>query len=74
MFLLPIENHQYIQPYDIKRNIKSAFKLSFEIECCLDIIEALKIIKKNHTNGKIIICGSLYLAGEILKEDGFKIS
>ena len=74
LFLLPIANHQYIQPYEIKRNIKSAFKLPFEIECCLDIIEALKIIKKNRTNGKIIICGSLYLAGEILKEDGFKIS
>ncbi len=73
LFLLPITDHQYIQPYEIKRNIQSTHKLPFEIECCLDVIEALKIIKRSYTNGKIMICGSLYLAGEILKKDGFKI-
>ena len=43
-------------------------------ECCLDIREALTSIKRKFSSGKILICGSLYLAGEILKEDGFKIT
>ena len=37
-------------------------------------IEHLKIIKENYPSGKLVICGSLYLAGEVLKQDGFKIN
>ena len=74
IFLLPIPDHQYIRPYEIKNNIKKNINSKISIECSLDIKEVLKIIKKNYPSGKLLICGSLYLAGEVLKQDGFKIN
>ena len=41
-----------------------------EIHCSLDISEALRKIKQKYSYGKVIVCGSLYLAGQILREDG----
>jgi len=73
VILLPIENHQYIQPYEIKESIKTRFDRKIRVECSLDIKEAIDLILQRHSSGKILICGSLYLAGQILKEDGFKI-
>ncbi len=73
IFLVPIQDHQYIPPYEIKKKIISQLNIYEEVFCSLDIREALSIIKK-YKSGKILICGSLYLAGDILKEDGFKIS
>ena len=73
LFLLPIPNHQYIQPYEIKQKVESTFNMKFTTDCCLDIREALTTIQRKFSSGKIFICGSLYLAGEILKEDGFKV-
>ena len=74
IFLLPIPDHQYIRPYEIKNNIKKDISSKISIECSLDIKEVLKIIKENYPSGKLVICGSLYLAGEVLKQDGFKIN
>ena len=74
IFLLPIPDHQYIRPYEIKKIIKKEINSKISIECYLDIKEVLKIIKKSYPSGKLVICGSLYLAGEILKQDGFKIN
>ena len=74
IFLLPIPDHQYIRPYEIKNNIKKDISSKISIECSLDIKEALKIIKESYPSGKLVICGSLYLAGEVLKQDGFKIN
>ena len=71
IFLLPIPDHQYIRPYEIKNNIKRDISSKITIECSLDIKEVLKIIKENYPSGKLVICGSLYLAGDILKKDGF---
>ncbi len=73
LFLLPISDHQYIQPYEIKDRIRSKLDANMKIECTLEIREALRIIKRQYSSGKILICGSLYLAGQVLKEDGFKI-
>ncbi len=73
LFLLPIANQNYIQPYEIKNKVQVKLKSKIEIQCSLDIYEALKIIKRKYSCGKIIICGSLYLAGQILKEDAFII-
>ena len=73
LILLPIDNHQYIQPYEIKENIKNKLRKNINIECCLNINDAIDIISKNFSSGKILICGSLYLAGQVLKADGFKI-
>ena len=48
-------------------------KKEIKTECCLNINDALNFVSKNFSSGKILICGSLYLAGEVLKADGFKI-
>ena len=74
IFLLPIPDHQYIRPYEIKKIIGKEIKSKISIECSLDIKEVLKTIKKTYSSGKLVICGSLYLAGEVLKQDGFKIN
>ena len=60
-------------PYEIKNLVIEKFNPNFEISCCLNIEEALKITTQKFSGGKILICGSLYLAGEILRADGFKI-
>jgi dihydrofolate synthase/folylpolyglutamate synthase len=73
VILLPIENHQYIQPYEIKQSIRTKFDHRIKVECRLNINEAIDLILERYSSGKILICGSLYLAGQILKKDGFKI-
>ena len=73
LILLPIENHQYIQPYEIKENIRTKVNSAIKVECSLNIYEAIDVILKKHSSGKVLICGSLYLAGQILQADGFKI-
>ena len=52
-------------PYEIKNLVIEKFNPNFEISCCLNIEEALKITTQKFSGGKILICGSLYLAGEI---------
>ena len=74
IFLLPIHDHQFIPPYEIKNKIISQLNKNLDVFCALEIKEALTIIKNKNQSGKVLICGSLYLAGDILKEDGFKIS
>ena len=52
---------------------KNKLRKNINIECCLNINDAIDVISKNFSSGKILICGSLYLAGQVLKADGFKI-
>ena len=73
IILLPINDHHYIQPYEIKNDILLKLKAKIDIICKLDVEEALVVTKKKFCSGKILVCGSLYLAGEVLKRDGFKI-
>ena len=73
LILLPIDDHQYILPYKIKENIKKNLASDMNIETCVNILEAMKLIVKKFSSGRILICGSLYLAGQVLKDDGFKI-
>mgnify|MGYP001296598227 CR=1 FL=1 len=47
--------------------------LDMNVETCVNILEAMKLIVKKFSSGRILICGSLYLAGQVLKDDGFKI-
>ena len=61
LILLPINDHQYIQPYEIKQNVEKKLKKNICIECCLNIREAMKLVSKKYTSGKILICGSLIL-------------
>lgn len=73
LILVPIDDHQYIHPYKIKENINKRLTSGINVETCVNIFEAIKLIVKNFSSGRILICGSLYLAGQVLKEDGFKI-
>ena len=74
LILLPIDDHQYIQPYEIKKKLIEKVSYNIQIETCLNIQEALGFISKKIAKGKILICGSLYLVGQILEEDGVKIN
>ena len=74
LILLPINDHQYIHPYKIKESLNKSLKDFKEIETCVNINEALKLIYARFKKGKVLICGSLYLAGQVLKNDGFKIN
>ena len=74
LILLPIDNHQYIHPYKIKESLNKSLTGLKEIETCVNVNEALGLISKKFNKGKVLICGSLYLAGQILKNDGFKIT
>ena len=73
LIILPIDDHQYLMPYQIKNDVLKKFQPMFDISCCLNIDEAIKHVKQKFTHGKILICGSLYLAGEVLRADGYKI-
>ena len=74
LIILPINDHEHIQPYEIKNKLITKLNKKIQMECCVNIDEALEFLKKKIDYGKIIICGSLYLAGEILERDGYKIN
>ena len=74
LIILPISDHEYIQPYEIKNKLISKLNEKIQIECCLNINEALELLKKKINHGKVMICGSLFLAGEVLERDGYKIN
>ena len=73
LVILPIDDHQYIQPYEIKNSISKIFKKKIDVDCCLNIDDAIELIKRKINNGKVLICGSLYLAGQALESDGYKV-
>ncbi len=73
LIVLPIDEHNYIQPYEIKSDLSKKFHNQIEINCCLNIVEALNLISRKFKSAKILICGSLFLAGQILREDGQKV-
>jgi len=72
--LIPISGHVCIHPDKIKKEITKNLKKKIDIVCRQNISEALYYISKRYNEGKILICGSLYLAGETLEEDGFTIN
>ena len=74
LIILPINDHQCLMPYEIKNLVIKKFNPDFDIECCLNIEEAIVVTEKKFSGGKILVCGSLYLSGEILRADGYKIA
>ena len=74
LILLPIDDHQYIHPYMIKESLNKNLNGFKKTETCVNINEALRLILNRFKKGKVLICGSLYLAGQVLKTDGFKIN
>lgn len=47
-----------------------AQNLGFDARPSASVDEAIKGIKSRHSNCRIVICGSLYLAGQVLRENG----
>ena len=72
--ILPIKDHLHINLQQIKRILINKPNFNLKLHSSNNIYEALSQIKKISSGGKIFICGSLYLAGEILKADGFSIN
>ena len=52
LILLPIDDHQYIHPYRIKESLNKSLKNFKEIETCVNINEALKLIYTRFKKGK----------------------
>ena len=69
--VIPIKKHQFINSKDLQKIFKNECRI---IRPERTIQNAIKYIKSNFVGGKIIICGSLYLAGDILKSNGSLIT
>ena len=69
--VIPVEGHQFISPKKIVNFYKGSGEKIIVKE---NIEQSIKYISKNFLGGKIIICGSLYLAGNILKKNKFRIN
>ena len=69
--VIPIKKHQFINSKDLQKIFKNECRI---IRPERTIQNAIKYIKSNFIGGKIIICGSLYLAGDILKSNGSLIT
>jgi len=69
--VIPIVKHQYISPEIIKKDLDNSRSNVFIKH---DVKEALTFLNLKYKQGKILICGSLYLAGNFLKENNFKIN
>ena len=61
---MPIDDHQYIHPYKIKENINKRLTSGINVETCVNILEAIKLVVKKFSR-RILICGSLILAGQV---------
>ena len=68
--IIPIKNHNHISADQIKLDFND---FSHLVRSEKTIEDSLKYLKDHNLNGKIIICGSLYLAGEILESNGSSI-
>ena len=69
--IVPINNFSYIRPKQIFDEFYCFKKI---IRASNSIEDSLTYLKDNFSGGKIVICGSLYLAGEVLKKNGSIIS
>ena len=57
LIILPINDHQCVMPYEIKNLVIKKFNPDFDIECCLNIEEAIVVTEKRFSQGKILVCG-----------------
>lgn len=66
IYVVPIVNHSFFSTQQIKQIYKDKKDI---IKTSSSVVETLRALKRDYKKGKIIICGSLYLAGDILKEN-----
>jgi len=69
--VIPIKKHQFIGSKEIQQIFKDKCEI---IRPEKNIQNAIKYVTNNFTGGKIVICGSLYLAGDVLKSNGSLIT
>ena len=69
--VIPIKKHQFIGSKEIQQIFKDKCGI---IRPEKNIQNAIKYVTNNFTGGKIVICGSLYLAGDVLKSNGSLIT
>ena len=69
--VIPIKKHQFISSKEIQEIFRDESRI---IRPEKTIQNAIKYITNNFTGGKIVICGSLYLAGDVLKSNGSLIT
>ncbi|MDC3091560.1 bifunctional folylpolyglutamate synthase/dihydrofolate synthase [Rickettsiales bacterium] len=69
--VIPIKKHQFINSKELQKIFK---KESNIIRPEKTIQNAINYITNHFISGKIIICGSLYLAGDVLKSNGSLIT
>ncbi|MAI83958.1 MAG: bifunctional folylpolyglutamate synthase/ dihydrofolate synthase [Rickettsiales bacterium] len=67
-FAIPIKNCCCIEPRKISELFNNKIKEGKSID------DVIKEIKLNFKEGKILICGSLYLAGEVLDQENYIIN
>lgn len=67
LYTIPIENENAV-PAPILAQM--AQKINIDASDCKNLSEALLNIQKNYKNPRILITGSLYLAGEVLQQNG----
>ena len=69
--VIPVEGHQFIPPKKILNYYKNS---KHEVVVQKNVDNSIKYLNSNFSGGKVLICGSLYLAGNILKKNKYKIS
>ena len=67
-FAIPIKNCCYIEPRKITKLFNNKIKEGKSVD------DVIKRIRLNFKEGKILICGSLYLAGEVLDQENYMIN
>ncbi|MGV7120753.1 bifunctional folylpolyglutamate synthase/dihydrofolate synthase [Sphingopyxis sp. 550A] len=66
---VPILGHEHHDPADLCRRVPRELGVA-EVQPCSDPAAALAFIRDRRSAADVLICGSLYLAGEILQANG----
>ena len=66
---VPIPGHEHHDPKDLCHWVQSELGIA-DAQPCDDVAAALRHIAAHRQAGDVLICGSLYLAGVVLEENG----
>lgn len=66
---VPIPGHEHHDPRDLCRRVQSELAIA-DVRPCDDVVAALSFVRDHRGPADGLICGSLYLAGEVLRANG----
>ena len=66
---VPIPGHEHHDPNDLSDRVGRDLGIG-DVQPCADVATALSHIAQHRASGDVLICGSLYLAGEVLGQNG----